>query len=237
MARMPRALKARKMRRAISPRLATRTLSSTLSGGLGLRDLDEIDVADPPAALALLPACVECDGAAGSLEPILHDAVAAQLREGRQMMPREADVLERQQHGRVGRGVEEPAQTDTVAGDERIAERAHPRLELLRNRPRLTGVLETDELARVVRDRHGRARGRGRSRGQPPPRHASSGLEHRRELRLPGPAARLRSRRRGEMADDDLAGCDVAALVLDAAREDPARGRLVDRVGALEVLH
>ena len=39
------------------------------------------------------------------------------------------------------------------------------------------------------------------------------------------------------MAEDGLAGPDVAPLVFDAAGENPARGRLVDRVGALEVPH
>ena len=90
---------------------------------------------------------------------------------------------------------------------------------------------------RVVRERHV-APGRAAARAEAPAPSrlwaASSSLG---EPRLPRGDAGLRLGRGREMADDGLAGRDVAPLVLDAARENPARGRLVDRIGALAVLH
>src|SRR5206468_9621631 len=124
-----------------------------------------------------------------------------------------------------------------VARDERRRKSAERVAEPCRHGPCAGRRLETDELARVVRKigwerldwRQGRrwhpvARHTARRRQQP----VEPGLMHSRTL--------LRGRRATEVAKDLPARDDVPGFVLDAAREDPSGRRLVDRIGALEML-
>src|SRR5262245_8372593 len=78
--RMPSERQARMMRRAISPRLATRTLESKGSGEMGRVDRAEVEARRPPATLVRHPPGDDHDRAVRALESDLHQSVAAHAR-------------------------------------------------------------------------------------------------------------------------------------------------------------
>src|SRR5512145_3187982 len=81
MARMPSARQARITRRAISPRLATRTLASTRSGGADGLDAGHVEGVDAPALRAPRPARGQGRRKRGSVEAELHEELLADARD------------------------------------------------------------------------------------------------------------------------------------------------------------
>src|SRR5438445_7954008 len=94
-ARMPRVRQARMMRRAISPRLAIRTLDSKGSGGRGRLHGDDVEHRRAPAALGEHPARRERDGAVGPFQTQLDQAMTTELGEGHHPVAGCAARLER----------------------------------------------------------------------------------------------------------------------------------------------
>src|SRR5215470_15470498 len=85
--RMPSARQARITRRAISPRLATRTLCSTSSGRLGGGGGDGLERGDPPARVGRSPAEQQRDRLADAVDAQLHQTLLADPRARDDPMP------------------------------------------------------------------------------------------------------------------------------------------------------
>src|SRR5260370_18709769 len=160
----------------------------------------------------------------------MRDAVAGEVHERDRTVAREAPGLEGGHGGHVNGRNEEAGQRALVRGDEGITEGADGALEVLGYGPASLRPLEKDEFPRVVRDGSGRAGRQADDRRQSLSGHPARGLEQALELALPGARAGLNLGRNCEMANDWLAGHDVAALALDAAGEDAAGRRAVHGV-------
>src|SRR3989442_11505615 len=102
--------------------------------------------------------------------------------------------------------------------------------QLLRDRPTRRGLLEADELARVVARLDGHIIALGQSRRQAVAGHPAGRREQSLESPLPGARALGERGRDAQVAEDRLPRGDVPALVVDTAHEDPARPRLVDQI-------
>src|ERR1700731_1797947 len=102
--RIPRAREPRMTRRAISPRLATRTLCSTGSGGLGGGGDDGLERGDAPARAGGHPAEQQGDGRGVAVEPELRQAMLAHTREGHHAMAAAARGEQALLQIRTGRG-------------------------------------------------------------------------------------------------------------------------------------
>src|ERR1700737_719428 len=111
-------------RRAISPRLATRTACRTGSGGLGGGSDDRLERGDAPAGAGGHPAEQQGDARGVAGESELRQAMLAHAREGHHAMAAAArgeQALLQIPAGRGG-GVEPPASAAYIAGGERLAE-------------------------------------------------------------------------------------------------------------------
>src|SRR5262249_49484894 len=142
----------------ISPRLATRTLESKGSGGMGRVESREVERRCAPAILARRPAGDEHDGAAGTLESKFDQPLAANGRQRNHAVS--LQPLVRQHRCDTVRGYHaRHAATENarlVLGDQRFAEFSNGRLEILRDGVTRAGSLEIDEFLPIVAQREGR---------------------------------------------------------------------------------
>src|SRR5712692_8074932 len=237
-ARTPSERHARMIRRAISPRLAMRTLENTASGGLSELRGGQIHRGGAPAGLRRRPACRDRESALLSLEADLHRARLADLAEGDEAVAPRRDALE---HGLdelvpCGAGNEPSARYRRVSSHEGTAKSLERVLEVFGHTPWPADLLEADELLRVVAERAGLlVRIHTYAGRQPLTRNTAGGLQQHFQLPLPGVRPLLERGPPQQVAEHDFARGNVPPLVLDAADEDAPRGRLVDGIGLIEV--
>src|SRR5262245_43460707 len=135
------------MRRAISPRLATRTLESNGSVGAWGLDGGQINRRRAPAVLTGGPAAHEHDGAIRTLEPQFQQALMSHPRERHDLV---AVHLSSGKHGQNALSGLHPrdtglAQTLMIVRDQRIRQPTNARFQIGGYGPRGAAALQPEE--------------------------------------------------------------------------------------------